>query len=191
MPVAQLFAIIGDGNVRRNMTATNIASRPAMPTAKIIDCVSSSTFRQGLRDVPDNCTICVVQCLTAILAGTIDTGSIFSTVDPVLTEFGSVLREFCASRSNLLVTVMPPTFRETPVWYRRHLSQVAQQFSSILSQNRPANLHLLSSPGCQDLCPDGVHFTPVAGLHFILHLFDDAQRVVSSIGARGIIANTF
>ena len=38
---------------------------------------------------------------------------------------------------------------------------------------------LLPSFPCQDLLPDGKHLTPVAGLHYILHLFDQAEEAIN------------
>ena len=36
------------------------------------------------------------------------------------------------------------------------------------------NLVLLPSFSSQDLMPDGIFLTPVSGLHYVLHLFDQA-----------------
>ena len=185
MPVAQLYAVVGDGNVRRNMTQMNNASRPSMVTAKVIDCQSAALFTSALQQVPLDTTVCIVESVTSFLVAAQDSGSIFGTIDPVLTDFANTLGEFCAARNTLQVVVAPPMFRPKPVWYHSHLPQVAQQFSTILMAKKPRNLHLLSSPVCQDLCPDEIHLTPVSGLHFVLHLFDDAHRIVSSIGAKG------
>ena len=43
----------------------------------------------------------------------------------------------------------------------------------------PANLHILPSFAHQELCPDGIHLNPVSGLHYILHLFDQAAAVIN------------
>ena len=42
--MSPLFSIIGDSNIRRNMTGLNIASRSSMKSAQIIDCVSLATI---------------------------------------------------------------------------------------------------------------------------------------------------
>ena len=44
-----------------------------------------------------------------------------------------------------------------------------------MSAQQPGNLHLLPSFVSQDLQPDGRHLTPVSGLHYILHLFDQSE----------------
>ena len=82
-------------------------------------------------------------------------------------------------------------FRTSPVWYRQGLPQIAHQFSSVMSTTRPRNLHLLASAVTQTLVADGVHLDPVAGLHYVLHLFDDAQHVISAIGPKGTFCNPF
>ena len=33
----------------------------------------------------------------------------------------------------------------------------------------------------QDLDPDGVHLTPVSGLHYVLHLFDGTLSIISRL----------
>ena len=42
--MARLISIIGDGNVRRNMTGLNVASRESMKKAQIIDYAAPSSF---------------------------------------------------------------------------------------------------------------------------------------------------
>ena len=83
-------------------------------------------------------------------------------------------------RPDLQLTIAPPLFRPRPSWYHQNMSWVATQFSSCFSSDRPSNMHLLSSHINQELGPDGVLLTPVAGLHYILHLFDQS---VSTLGA--------
>ena len=72
-------------------------------------------------------------------------------------------------------------YRPQPKWYNQGLSTVASRFSSIFTNNSPPNLQLLPSFSSQDLLPDGRHLTPVAGLHFILHLFDQSDALLSRI----------
>ena len=59
------------------------------------------------------------------------------------------------------------------------MAQVASRFSMALSSSRPENMLLLPSFISQDLSPDGVHLTPVSGLHYLLHLFDQTEQLVS------------
>lgn len=48
----------------------------------------------------------------------------------------------------------------------------------MLSPNQPSNFHLLPSFSSQELMPDGVHLNPVSGLHYILQIFDQTERVL-------------
>ena len=83
------------------------------------------------------------------------------------------------SLSSFQVLVAPPLFRSRPSWYQTHLSQIATRFSATLSANRRENLHLLPSFASQDLFPDGVFLTPVAGLHYVIHLFDQSLTTLA------------
>ena len=74
------------------------------------------------------------------------------------------------------VFIVPPLYRHQPSWYHRNLSQVASRFSQSLGSTPAQNLHLLPSFNCQDLCPDGVHLTPVSGLHYVIHIFDQTSN---------------
>ena len=185
MPGGQLYVIIGDLNVRQNMTAMNIASREAMSTARVIDCLALSDLAQAMRDVPNEAGICIVQSITSFLVGAAEAGTVYGSVDPVLAEFNTTLRSFASSRASTHIMVAPPMYRPKPLWYRNGLPQIAQQFSAMLSCKRPRNLHLLTSSASQELCSDGISLTPVAGLHYLLHLFDDAKMTFSNLSSSG------
>ena len=79
--------------------------------------------------------------------------------------------------------VAPPLFRPRPAWYQQSLPWIANQFSSIISDSRPPNLHLLPSPINQECAADGVSLTPIAGLFYVLHLFDQSVDVLGTAGA--------
>ena len=48
-----------------------------------------------------------------------------------------------------------------------------------MSTNQPANLIILPSFVSQDLGPDGKHLSPVSGLHYLLHLFDQSEASIA------------
>ena len=50
MSVTNIYTIIGDSNIRRNMTAMNIASRQAMATCQVIDCPVLNSLEAALRN---------------------------------------------------------------------------------------------------------------------------------------------
>ena len=73
----------------------------------------------------------------------------------------------------------PPLFRAQPHWYNKGLSEVAVRFSSTFPVvGRPPNLHILPSFSSQDLMPDGIFLTPVSGLHYVIHIFDQACSIL-------------
>ena len=82
--------------------------------------------------------------------------------------------------SHFQVFIAPPLFRSQPFWYQRGLTQIASRFSSIFTQS-PPNLSLLPSFASQDLLPDGRFLTPVAGLHYLIHLFDQTEALLKTI----------
>ena len=49
-----------------------------------------------------------------------------------------------------------------------------------MAAGKPANVHLIPSFSHQELLPDGVHLTPVSGLHYVIHLFDQAEVALAS-----------
>ena len=55
---------------------------------------------------------------------------------------------------------------------------MASRFSELLSTEHPTNLILLPSFLSQDLSPDGIHLTPVSGLHYVIHLFDHSLALL-------------
>ena len=80
--------------------------------------------------------------------------------------------------------IAPPLFRHQPAWYQRGLTQIASRFSTIFT-NSPPNLSLLPSFASQDLLPDGRFLTPVSGLHYVLHLFDQTEILLKNATISG------
>ena len=76
------------------------------------------------------------------------------------------------------MVVAPPLYRHRPAWYQTDLAQIALRFSELLSTGHPPNLSLLPSFLSQDLGPNGVHLTPVSGLHYVIHLFDHTMALL-------------
>ena len=95
---ARIFSIIGDGNVRRNMTSLNIASREIMKKAEVIDCIQLSSLDNALSQVRVETSILIVASITEFLLSGGDCGSIGSSIDHLLTAFASKVTGFCAVR---------------------------------------------------------------------------------------------
>ena len=111
MSICRMFSIIGDQNVRRNMTALNIASRDVMKSAQVIDCVSLSNLDAALNEVKAETEVLIVASITEFLLAGGDCGTIFSSIDPVLGAFTSKMIGFCAYRPALKVTLAHKPFR--------------------------------------------------------------------------------
>ena len=99
------FSIIGDANVRRNMTGFNVASREAMQSAQVIDFLGVTPIEQALNEVRPESTVCIVAAVTDLLLSSGDCGTIYASIDPVLDSFFTSLSRFCVSRPDLQVRV--------------------------------------------------------------------------------------
>ena len=183
MSTPRLFTVLGDLNVRRNMTGLNTASRDIMKSAQVIACDNLPAFDAALCEVKAESSVVIIACVTEMLLIGDDSGTVASSIESVLSSFKTKISSFCSVRPGVQVTVAPPLYRHLPFWYQRNLAQISGLFSCILSNGVPQNLSLLSSFCSQDLMPDGVFLTPVSGLHYVLHLFDNTVQVLSSCAA--------
>ena len=171
------FSVIGDSNVRRNMTPFNIRDRPGMADAQVLSCSRLEVLPDALRSVRASSSILILACISNYLTSSEESSTTSDRVSAVISEFRQHVDSFCASRPTTLVVVAPPTYRTMPHWYTIGLPEILIQFSSLVSSSRPANLHLIGSFATPDLMPDGVHLTPYSGLQYIVHLFDAARAL--------------
>ena len=102
--MSRLFSIIGDSNIRRNMTGLNIASRDSMKTAQVIDCASLIALDAAFQEVRAESEVLILATITDFLISGGNGGTIFSTIDPVLATFTTKLLNFVAFRPNLQVS---------------------------------------------------------------------------------------
>ena len=179
MSVTNLYSIVGDSNIRRNMTAMNIASRQTMATCQVLDCPSLNNLEGVLASIRDTSSVCIVSAISELLVDCEDRGTVQASVENVMSSLAGKLGIVCKARPGLSVMLAPPMYRTSPQWYRQHLPELANVFSEIFSKDRPRNLFLLPSFINQDLLDDGFHLNPVTGLHFLLHLFDESERLLS------------
>ena len=105
MSVSRLFTIIGDANVRRNMTALNIASRETMKSAQIVDFNGEGSFDSALASVRSESSVCIVAAITDLLLSNGDCGTISASIDPVLNTFSAQIVQFCNAKPNLQVSL--------------------------------------------------------------------------------------
>ena len=98
MSISRVYTIIGDANIRRNMTTLNIASRDIMKKAEVIDCLQLSTLDNILSQVRVESSIVIVAAVTEFLLSGGDCGSIGSSIDHILTSFCAKISGFCSTR---------------------------------------------------------------------------------------------
>ena len=186
-PKLKSISILGDSNVKRAMSPSNISGRAVLSDAQVVPSGGRlSALSAALESVRLESDACIVASVTNILTGTV--GSSISAgvrVEKPLIEFFKKIADYCCIRPDIQVFVMPPMYRTTPVWYREGMSEVMLKFSSVASglKQRPYNLHLLASFPRPVLEQDGVHLTPYSGMEFILHLLADAERIMTNMSA--------
>ena len=101
--MSRLISVVGDSNVRRNMTSLSMASRESMKSAEVIDCSLISSFTSALNSVRPESNLCIVACITEFLLLAGEHGTILATIDPVLADFSQKLSAFCSARQTLQV----------------------------------------------------------------------------------------
>ena len=110
MSVSRLFTIVGDANVRRNMTGLNIASRPSMKSAQIID-VAGASLEPSLAQVRNESNVCIIAAVTDFLIMGGDAGTVSASVDPMLTTLRDKIFGLCLSRPAMQVQIDFPICR--------------------------------------------------------------------------------
>ena len=178
MSITNVYSIVGDSNIRRNMTSMNIASRQTMSSCQVLDCPGLQELEGVLASIRDSSTVCVFSAISELLVHCEDRGSVQSSVEHVMTSLSAKLSILCKARSALNVMLAPPMYRTAPVWYRNHLAELADVFSKTFSRDKPPNLFLLPSFINQNLLDDGFSLNPVTGLHHLLHLFDESEKIL-------------
>ena len=181
--MAHIFTVIGDSNIRRNMTTMNMASRQAMAGCQVIDCPSFSELESSFASIRAESNVCVFQAVTHLLLSAPDLGTVQSTIDTLFNELSAKLIILCRARPDLTLTICPPMYKAWPLWYRHHLAEMASGFSQVFGRIDLPNLVLLPSFINQDVTSDG-HLTVVSGLHFLLHLFDESEKAISDRSIR-------
>ena len=181
MPELSFFTLVGDSNIRRHMTQTNIGGRLVMSSAQVLSCGKLSLLTGTLDTVRPEADVCVIACVTNFITNSATVSSVSLRLDAVLPSFFDKIFAFCRTRRDLPVFVCPPMYRTTPVWYREGLAQVMSKFSTIMKSKDdiPSNLCLLPSFQNPQLESDGVHLTPYSGLEYIVYLFKAPQTALN------------
>ena len=178
--MSPIFSLIGDSNVRRNITKTNSRACPQMSGSQVLFCQKLPLLEDALGKIRKESSVCIVACVTNFLTSSDDDSMVSKRVEPVLDEFVHHLTATCANAPDLTILVSPPMYRMAPVWYREGLPEVLTRFSGAFRE-KPANLHLLPSFPTPDYEADGVHLTAYSGLEYMIHLFDSSMSVLDML----------
>ena len=178
-PPDRLFTIVGGVNVKRNMTSLNVESRSSMKNAQLLTVDQLSGIEAAFDQIKPESSVLIFAAFSEILTQAEFCGTILGTIDPVLNHVHDLLRALISSRSELKVLLSPPLYLNRPAWYRNGLSQIGSRFSSCFSSL--SGMWLLPGFSSQELLPDGVHLTPVSGLHYLLQMFDQSESILSNL----------
>ena len=128
MAELRCYAIIGDSNVKRNLTPTTMHGRPAMSNAKVVLCGRMSTLSTALSSLPVDVDACVLACLSNLLTSIPgqQSSSVAVKARPVITSFVEKIVDFAKERTLAQVFLCPPMYRTTPLWYRDGLPENSQ-----------------------------------------------------------------
>ena len=190
MSVSRLFTIVGDSNVKNNMTPFNVRDRPGLSDAQVLSAGRVELLPDALRSVRTASEVVILSCITNYLTSSEDSSSVSGRVSPILAEFRQHIDAFCLTRASTMVLVAPPMYRVRPYWYNVGLPEILVEFSSVMSSNRPPNLRLLESFPTPEFQADGVHLTAYSGLRFVVHLFDSAKVLAEAPAVAPDLAQT-
>ena len=178
--VLHVFTVIGDSNVGRFVTLTNRRACPDLKEAQVIVCGKLPLFKDRLEEVRRETTVCILACTTNFM--TESTSAEASTasirIEANLLALQQSVLEACSRHQGVSFMVCPPMYRSAPLWYRDGLSEILGKFSSVISKDRPSNLHMMPSFPSPSFDQDGIHLSPSSGLEYLYHLFDSAREVL-------------
>ena len=175
------FSIVGDSNIQRHMSPLNCRDRPLMSGAQVIPCGRLVILAESLRSVKAESNVCVLACVTNFLTRSLGVSATVGVhVEPILKECLETIRAACLEQSDAVFLLCPPMYRSTPGWYRDAMPEVLQKFSEVMKM-KPPNLLLMPSFPTPSYEADGVHLTAYSGLEYVIHLFDSAVDLLSSV----------
>ena len=180
--MAQLrsFSIIGDSNIKRNISKTNARACPQMSGSQILSCQKLEVLDEVLGRLRNESNVCILSCVTNFLTSSEEDSMVSKRIEPVLDEFAGAISDASVRRPDVFFLVAPPMYRSTPLWYREGLPEVMTRFSSAFRQ-RPGNLHLLPSFPTPEFEADGIHLNAYSGLEYMIHLFDSSVTLLEDL----------
>ena len=178
--MSHVFSLLGDSNTKRHMNPTNCRDRPLMSGCQVLECGRLAVLAESLKSVRAETNIVILACISNFVSRSKDSGSTSNRVEPVFQEFASLIGAEATKFAGRYYLVSPPMYRQTPLWYRDGLPEILTKFP-ISFRDLPRNVLLMSSFSNPVLDPDGVHLSAYSGLEYVLHLFDEAIRVVAAL----------
>jgi len=87
----QLFVLVGDSNVRRNVNKMNKRSCPQLSSATVVTCNDASIFEEVLGSVRDDVNVLLLSCITNFITSAPEDSMVAKRVEPVLEDFSLAL----------------------------------------------------------------------------------------------------
>ena len=165
------------------MNKTSCRASVDIRNAQVLSCGHIEIFKESLEKARPESGVVIIACLTSFLADADapDSSTTQQRIDPVLQDVREVLDQFCPSRPEVQFMVSPPMYRSSPVWYREGLPEILTNFSQVMNQDKPGNMHLLSSFPTPSFDSGGINLTPFSGLEFLMHLFDNSKESLDNL----------
>ena len=180
MAQSRVFSIVGDSNVKENISKTNSRACPMMSGCQFLTCGRLQLLQDCLAQVRKESNVCILSCITNFLASSDEDPRVSRRIEPVLDELCTHLYASSAAMPDVAFVVAPPMYRKSPLWYREGLPEILSKFSTYM-RDRPSNVYLMPSFATPEFDPDGIHLTAYSGLEFMIHLFDSSISILESV----------
>ena len=181
MAQSRAYSLLLDTDLRCHVNRSSLRANPTMKSTQIITCGNLELLLESMTQVRLESNVCIVSCLTPMIANAEGPSTISLRVDPVLQDVKAALYDQCLSNPDRFYTISPPMYRVHPLWYREGLPEILSMFSQAFSFERPENLLLLSSFPTPEYEKNGVHLTAYSGLEYISHLYDSSNDLIEAL----------
>ena len=188
MSQLRVHTLLGDSNIRGYINKTSCRANPAISAAQLISCGHLENLPDSLKSVRVESNVCLVSCLTGLIASSEGPSVISQRVQPLLQDVRDALQAECELNPTREYFIAPPMYRTNPIWYREGLPEILTLFSQTLTKNVPQNLRALPSFATPEYQTDGVNLTSYSGLEYVLHLFDSAQDLIERPKDLGLVS---
>ena len=93
--MAQLrsFSIIGDSNIKRNISKTNARACPQMSGSQILSCQKLELLDEVLGRLRNETNVCILSCVTNFLTSSEEDSVVSKRIEPVLDQFAGAISD--------------------------------------------------------------------------------------------------